>query len=1504
MSKRLKLKALFSSKAQEQLQDDEEQRQLQRTASQSSYMKQRRKVYVNMIPHKDFGQSYDTSDDTLQVFATNRIRTAKYTPLTFVPKNLFEQFRNVANLYFLLLVVLQCIPLFGVTEPAVSAMPLLAILLITAIKDGVEDLKRNQSDQKVNGAKTLTLGHWSNVNIPPEPTGFVYNWHVFLGFFCMLAGVENRYSHVYRMSTIKGAPVIKADNIDSESTLLQRPSHTFIRRPSSLATQEGGQPVPTEYSHHLDVSQQKKNNSSASKKILTTVRQRSDTLRSEIGNIFKPSNNTSNGDDDNDDNGTNRKKSKKFYRPGAIPHSVLYRSPSHASGHPNATSQDSRRRPSTVTNIGMKCADMLPGDPPAPHCKSLWQVIQWQDVKVGDYVMLRNDDDVPADVVVLSTSEKDSICCIETQNLDGETNLKIRQGLTATKDIRTVHDCERARFYLECEPPHPNIYQFNGVMRWNIDRPAVEDDNSSGGNHSKTGGFFPNVYQDTGSHDDDSGSSGGRYSSRAGSVSHQKTEAITHNNILLRGCVLRNTGWVIGMVAYTGNDTKIMLNSGRTPSKRSRIARKTNPHVIANFIILAILCIVTAILSSVFFRGSGSGAYFDYEIEGSSGSWLGFVTFWVALILYQNIVPISLYISVEIVKTFAAYFIHADIDMYHEETDTPCLPRTWNISDDLGQIEYVFSDKTGTLTQNVMEYRKCTINGVIYGLGETEATYGAHKRDSGQHDANDNDYSEKDSEPTAQGLDEQKKKMYELQAGLFKNPYIGDNPTFIDPKVYEDISKDGEQRTAMIHFFSTLALCHTAIAERPNDNKEGDKNMTSNTIEYKAQSPDEAALVATARDLGFTFLGRDADLLSVNVMGEVKAFDILNVLEFNSTRKRMSVIIRPKDGSNKIVLLCKGADSVIFERLCSDFGDQHDLATKQQQLKNDTEKHLETFATEGLRTLCLAYRFIAAEEYEDWNNKFMKASSSIYGREEKLDEVCEEIESNMLLMGGTAIEDRLQDGVPETIAMLAQSGIKLWVLTGDKTETAINIGYACNLITTDMELLVIKASTREDTIKQLEDSLDLIEKEAELDNDGVGYDGTGNISSDYELQQQLGEARRRSFVQPDLHETEQQHEQNYPQTHQRNTTFRRRALVIDGVTLKYALEPSNKQYLLRLGMECASVICCRVSPKQKAQVVALVKRGLDVMTLAIGDGANDVSMIQEANVGVGISGVEGRQAVMSSDYAIAQFRFLQKLLLVHGRWSYLRTAEMIMGFFFKNIVWTFVLFWYQIFCQFTGTMMFDYALVTLYNLIFTSLPIIFLGIWDQDVNSDLSLLYPEMYRMGLRDDKFKTSRFWLTVLDSIFQSAVCYFFPYMLLVAGAVEPSGHDQNGMYEIGTIIASYAVIVANLFVATSLYSFTWIQLLCIFLSIAVYYLFTGIYSCFVAFNFRGQGRLYGSGLYWLVLMLTVVTCFLPRMCAKYYGHQYRPYDNDIIRERELILKNGRSNDKTDKSKGDPSS
>lgn len=283
----------------------------------------------------------------------------------------------------------------------------------------------------------------------------------------------------------------------------------------------------------------------------------------------------------------------------------------------------------------------------------------------------------------------------------------------------------------------------------------------------------------------------------------------------------------------------------------------------------------------------------------------------------------------------------------------------------------------------------------------------------------------------------------------------------------------------------------------------------------------------------------------------------------------------------------------------------------------------------GLRTLCLAYRKISEEEYENWVLEYDEACSTIHNRDENIENACEGIEHSLILLGGTAIEDRLQVGVPECIALLSRAGIKLWVLTGDKTETAINIGFACNLLQRDMILIIIQAQDKEDTREQLMKALDKFwGREAEKDPTLQG---------------------------------------------------KSHALIIDGETLKYGLTPSLNGLLLDVGKRCKSVICCRVSPLQKAKVVSMVKRGLDVMTLSIGDGANDVSMIQEANIGVGIAGEEGRQAVMASDFAIAQFRFLSKLLLVHGRWSYIRISEMILTFFYKNVVWTFTIFWFQFF---------------------------------------------------------------------------------------------------------------------------------------------------------------------------------------------------------------------------------
>jgi phospholipid-translocating ATPase len=359
------------------------------------------------------------------------------------------------------------------------------------------------------------------------------------------------------------------------------------------------------------------------------------------------------------------------------------------------------------------------------------------------------------------------------------------------------------------------------------------------------------------------------------------------------------------------------------------------------------------------------------------------------------------------VKTIQAYFISQDIEMYYKPYDTPCVPKTWNISDDLGQIEYVFSDKTGTLTQNIMEFQKCSIHGVAYGEGITEAQRGAATREGKGETLDPHEINEK--------LASLKQQMMNTMERAFKNRYMqSDKLTLVSPAFAEDLTdRASAQRAHIVAFFRALALCHSVLADRPEPQAEPYR------IDYKAESPDEAALVAAAREAGFPFLGKSKDLLEIEVMGQSEKYTFLKMLEFNSTRKRMSVVLRCPDG--QLILYCKGADSVIYERLSKD---------QDPALKDKTSKDMEMFANNGLRTLCIAYRYLEEDEYLSWSRIYDAATNATENREEEIDKANAQIEHSLLLLGATALEDKLQEGVPEAIEMLHRAGIKLWILTG------------------------------------------------------------------------------------------------------------------------------------------------------------------------------------------------------------------------------------------------------------------------------------------------------------------------------------------------------------------------------------------------------------------------------------------------------------------------------------------
>lgn len=530
----------------------------------------------------------------------------------------------------------------------------------------------------------------------------------------------------------------------------------------------------------------------------------------------------------------------------------------------------------------------------------------------------------------------------------------------------------------------------------------------------------------------------------------------------------------------------------------------------------------------------------------------------------------------------------------------PAKVQSSNLNEELGQIEYIFSDKTGTLTQNIMEYKKMCIGPFSYGHSTKEKLEDyTNETEEGSEYFDEEEKDEKEDFDKKRNMNDTNNSGNSVNTGVSMARFHVDDPditnvSFYDPEFYKHRDNPRHENFNRIHrFLLHLALCHTVII-----NKEEVDDRTK--ISYNASSPDELALVNGARYFGYFLEGRDEqnNLVVKLFNGLTESYELLNVIEFDSARKRMTVIVKCPNGDIKV--MCKGADSIIYPRL------------KSKEFVDQTEKYLEHYAEDGLRTLLLCEKIVTEEEYIKWADRYEEATMSTTDREQKVAKVEDEMEYDFDLVGATAIEDRLQDDVANTISVLKEAGIKIWVLTGDKIETAINIGYSCKVLSNDMEQYIIDAVSTDAIIDQLADS-------------------------------------NKIYLKSGL------------ESH---------ALIVAGDSLlKITAKDHIKEEFLKMADKMKVVLACRVSPKQKAEIVNMIKvRYPDKTTLAIGDGANDVNMITAAHIGIGISGLEGQQAARASDYAIGQFRFLRSLLLVHGREAYRRNSYVVGYMFYKNIL--------------------------------------------------------------------------------------------------------------------------------------------------------------------------------------------------------------------------------------------
>jgi phospholipid-transporting ATPase len=774
----------------------------------------------------------------------------------------------------------------------------------------------------------------------------------------------------------------------------------------------------------------------------------------------------------------------------------------------------------------------------------------WAEVQVGQIVKVRAGESIPADLVLLVSSQANGLCFVETANIDGETNLKIKAIVNAKCDADSIGSFEGV---VIAEPPNQKIYEFSGKL------------------------ILP---------------TGSRHIS------------LGIDNVLLRGTVLRNTAWVYGAVVYTGPDTRIMQGSNDSPPlKWARIDQQVNRQM--GLMILVLLGLVAA--SLLWWWVSTRGLRRKYLSE-SPADFTFHALLWrclTYLVLYHSIVPISMLVTMEVCRFHLGTLINDDLGLFDEALGVGAKAANSNLVDDLGQVGYILTDKTGTLTKNEM---------VLMAY----ATAGTARR-------------------------------------------IPLAPSVV---------MDGDERWLL----ELLVLCHTVIKDEAG--------------RLQASSPDELAIVHGAARCGAVFVERHAQAVVVELLGKRRAYRLLQLVEFTSQRKRMSVVLQGEADSEVVLLITKGADDVVFERASSTDG---------SAIATNLQTSIEGFAVAGLRTLCYGYRWIPREEWGQWERGYSQSNSAA----DKASMI-DELERGLTLAGATGVEDRLDAEVPETVQLLRGAGIVFWVLTGDRIETAINIGFACGFLTQPQPRLEGQTG-----LPQQQQQI-LLKDASELDEVNRGL-GDGPV-----------------------------------------------ALIVEGRALESILA-SHEAAFFRLAMQCEAVICCRVSPLQKALLTAGLQTASQAVCLAIGDGANDVGMIQAARLGVGISGGrEGLQAARAADFSLPHFHGLSRLLLVHGSWAYHRLAKTILYCFYKNLVIVTSQLWFAARCLASGQTVYESWMLSLSNVLFTAwLPIV-IGVTEQHVSARLLLAYPGLYRRGQANTAFAQGKFWRSALNACLQAAALF----------------------------------------------------------------------------------------------------------------------------------------------------